>query len=326
LTVTALISVVIPTHNRSSLLAQTLRTALWQRDVHLEVIVVDDGSTDDTAERVRAIGDPRVRLLRHDVPLGVSIARNHGIKQGRGAWIAFLDDDDLWAPSKLSFQMRAARETGRPWVYVGSIGINDRDEIIGGKPPPRPEQLVERLPRWNIMPGGCSGVVVSRTALDSAGQFLATLTNLADWDLWLRLARTAPPACVSEPLVGYRFHHAQSSLDVDLIMREAHQLARVRGIRVDRGALHHYLAHRSLLGGARGQAIKHLALAVAGGELGPVTGTVRDKLQSRFPSMARFRRASPDPYLGWRAKAETWLAQARGVDSETVRPFDLRGW
>ena len=96
------VSVVVPTHNRSGLLAQTLHSVLWQRGVDLEVLVVDDGSADDTAEMVAGLADPRIRLLRHDHPQGVSAARNRGVAAASGRWLAFCDDDDLWAPDKLA--------------------------------------------------------------------------------------------------------------------------------------------------------------------------------------------------------------------------------
>ncbi len=106
------ISVVVPTRNRSALLATTLRSALVQRGVDFEVLVVDEASTDDTLEVVDSFGDARIRVIRHTTAQGVSAARNHGVAEARGAWIAFLDDDDLWAPEKLELQLRAARETG----------------------------------------------------------------------------------------------------------------------------------------------------------------------------------------------------------------------
>ena len=86
---------VIPTHNRMGLLSLTLRTALWQQSVDLEVIVVDDGSTDDTRRVIHDIEDDRIRVVGHDEARGVSMARNSGIEAARGPWIAFLDDDDL---------------------------------------------------------------------------------------------------------------------------------------------------------------------------------------------------------------------------------------
>jgi glycosyltransferase involved in cell wall biosynthesis len=126
------VSVVVPTHNRSGLLAQTLRSVLWQRGVDLEVLVVDDGSTDDTAAVVAALNDPRVRLLRHGTPRGVSAARNRGVAAAGGRWLAFCDDDDLWAPDKLARQLAAAQATGRSWVYAGEVHIDLGGQVVGG--------------------------------------------------------------------------------------------------------------------------------------------------------------------------------------------------
>ena len=96
------VSVVIPTRNRTALLAMTLRSVLRQRDVTLEVIVVDEAaSTDDTGARLAAIRDPRLRVIHHDAPRGLPAARNHGAEEARGEWLAFIDDDDLWAPDKI---------------------------------------------------------------------------------------------------------------------------------------------------------------------------------------------------------------------------------
>ena len=126
------VSVVVPTHDRSRLLALTLRSILGQRGVDLEVIVVDDGSTDDTAEVVAGLGDDRVRLLRHDTPQGVAAARNYGIAEAAGGWLAFCDDDDLWAPDKLARQLHAARETGRAWAYAGAVKIDADGRVVAG--------------------------------------------------------------------------------------------------------------------------------------------------------------------------------------------------
>src|ERR687898_2985729 len=93
------VSVVVPTHDRPRLLMQTLGSILRQQAVDFEVIVVDDGSRDGTAEVVSWLGDARVRLLRHDRSKGVSAARNTGIAAAHGEWLAFCDDDDLWAPN-----------------------------------------------------------------------------------------------------------------------------------------------------------------------------------------------------------------------------------
>ena len=116
------ISVVIPTRNRRRLFALALASVLDQRGVRLEVIVVDEASTDDTAAMVHAIADPRVHVVRHDVPLGMTAARNRGIAAATGEWIAFLDDDDIWVPDKLVFSSkRFARRDGAG--YTGAVNI-----------------------------------------------------------------------------------------------------------------------------------------------------------------------------------------------------------
>src|SRR5919106_4226146 len=177
------VSVIIPTHDRREMLRLTLRTVLWQAAIDLEAIVVDDGSTDGTIDAVRAIDDARVRCIRHETPQGVSTARNHGIDVARGSWIAFLDDDDLWAPTKLQAQLEAAAAANATWCYTGAVMINDRQRIVGGTPPALPGAVMAELRSSNLVPGGCSGVVVTSDALASAGRFDPRLVNLADWDL-----------------------------------------------------------------------------------------------------------------------------------------------
>jgi glycosyltransferase involved in cell wall biosynthesis len=303
------VSVVIPTHNRQRLLAMTLRSVLWQRGVDLEAIVVDDGSTDDTADVVRSVADSRVRLLSHGSPRGVSSARNRGIEDARGEWIAFLDDDDLWAPDKLATQVRAATETRATWVYAGAVKIDGSQRIIGGTPPPAPDVLIARLPRWNLVPGGCSGVIVARTALSLSGVFDPRLVNLADWDLWIRLGRTGPPARAGAPLVAYRLHGEQASLDDQLILREAELVEAKHRISLDWGALHHYLAHKCLLSGRRRDALKHFLRAAARGEARPAAVAVWSLLRARLPRRLRSSYRPPDPHGRWRDQASSWLAE-----------------
>jgi glycosyltransferase involved in cell wall biosynthesis len=214
------VSVIVPTRNRSALLAMTLRSVLAQRDVEFEVIVVDEASSDDTPAVIKSFGDPRIRSIRHDRPQGVSTARNRGVAEARADWVAFLDDDDLWAPTKLTLQLGALRASGATWAYVGQVNINVHHHVTGGSPPLRPGELIRQLPQHNVVPGGCSGVIASKEAVTRAGLFDAEFQPLADWDLWLRLAQIGMPACVSQPLVAYRLHGAQMSLDASRVETE----------------------------------------------------------------------------------------------------------
>jgi glycosyltransferase involved in cell wall biosynthesis len=317
------VSTVIPTRDRAGLLARTLRSALSQRGVDLEVIVVDDGSTDDTANVVRSADDPRVRLIDHDRAAGVSTARNSGIEAARGTWIAFLDDDDLWAPTKLARQLRSATDARAIWVYTGAVKIDLADRVVGGTPPPSPREVMARLPRWSLVPGGCSGVIVSRETLARTGDFDPRLTNLADWDLWIRLAQIGAPSSADDPLVGYRLHAGQSSLDVELILREVAILEQKHGVRVDRGSLHHYIAHKCLLSGDRSQAAKHLASAALGGRAAPVIRDVSALIVGR--TRRRFPWLPTRPHVDqveWRRRA-TWATadeSERGIDRQERLP------
>jgi glycosyltransferase involved in cell wall biosynthesis len=119
------VTVVIPTHNRAHVMQATLRSVLRQRDVDVRVVVVDDGSSDETPEVLGAIRDERVRWHRNERAGGVSNARNIGLGMVATPWVAFSDDDDLWAPDKLARQLASLRaEPGAGWSCVGSVVVD----------------------------------------------------------------------------------------------------------------------------------------------------------------------------------------------------------
>jgi hypothetical protein len=302
------ISVVIPTHNRSSWLALCLRSVLSQLDVDPEIIVVDDGSTDNTAEMVGALVDRRVRLIRHETPHGVSTTRNHGAAEASGEWLAFIDDDDLWAPWKLARQIRAAREASRAWVYTGSVIVDDSLRVLHGAPPPPPDEVQRLIPARNVIPGGGSNVVVLREAFERLGPFSPQLKNVEDWEMWIRLAKHGPPAWVPEPLVAYRVHSVNASLDIHAILTGISLIERWHGTRVDRGAIHRWIAESCLRIGRRGAALKHMALAALDGQVRPVAGDVATLLRRRVSrSSGHTARHAPAPYPDWIAQGEEWL-------------------
>jgi glycosyltransferase involved in cell wall biosynthesis len=306
------VSVVVPTRDRSRLLALTLRSVLWQRDVDLEVVVVDDGSTDDTAEVVAGIGDPRVRLVRHPSPQGVSAARNRGIAAASGAWVAFCDDDDLWAPDKLARQLQATRRSGRAWVYAGEVSIDQRQRILGGGPPAPPEQVMERLSRHNAVPAGASNVVVHADTLARAGAFDTRLRNNEDWDLWIRLARLGPPAWVCRPLVALRVHPGNASQNMDRMLQELDVIERRYRIPVDRAAHYRWAAWSSLQAGRQRAALRYYAHAVRVGDL---TSIARAVVTLVHPAVAQRRAARParpeSAGQAWTAEAQSWLEPLR---------------
>jgi len=200
-------TVVIPTRNRIALLTRSLRSVQAQRGTSFEVIVVDDCSSDETGEVIASLSDDRIRVLRTERPGGAAVARNLGIGEAAGRWIAFLDDDDLWAPDKLAKQLEAMSRSGRLWAYSGAVFINPAGRIRGGAPPPSPDEVIALLPRYNPIPAAASNVIVAAEAIEETGGFDPSLIHMTDWDLWLRIAaRWGPPVCAPAPSVAYRLH------------------------------------------------------------------------------------------------------------------------
>jgi glycosyltransferase involved in cell wall biosynthesis len=306
------VSVVVPTRNRSALLAVTLRGVLRQRGVELEVIVVDEASTDDTPQMLARLDDPRLRVLRHETPHGVSAARNHGTAEAGGEWVAFTDDDDLWAPDKLARQVHAALAAGRDWSYAGSVNIVDGLQIVHGVPPLPPDEVVAALPHYNAIPGGGSNVVVRRETLLRAGPFDTRLRNTEDWEMWIRLAKAGPPAWVCSPLLAYRVHASNSSLDIAEILRGARLIQELHHTTADWGRLHRWLAESCLRSGQRRAALGQFARAAVNGQADAVAGDLaliaRRRLRRRSPAPRPAERSDP----GWIEQAAIWLGEFKG--------------
>ncbi len=195
------VSVIIPTRNRRGFLEQSARDALRQVDVELEVVIVDDGSTDAHAVRGIEMLDPRISLVRHDLMCGVATARNTGLARARGTWLAFLDDDDRWAPTKLRAQLDAAAAAHASWAYGAAMTIDQDDRILFVERPGQPGSL-EWVGLVNPVPGGCSNVVARADLVREVGGFDERLGLLADWDLWIRLASVSAPAVCDDVLVA----------------------------------------------------------------------------------------------------------------------------
>jgi glycosyltransferase involved in cell wall biosynthesis len=199
------VSVVIPTLNRWPLLSRALRSALSQEGVDLEVVIVDDGSTDGTTERVRGLGDDRVSVIRHEAAMGVAAARNDGIERARGQWVAFLDDDDLWAPSKLRHQLEAACARHAGWAWTGAIVVDTRLRPFRTMAAAPAADVGNRL-LTNCVIVGPSAVMAQAELLRRVGGFDREFSAMADWDLWIRLSELAPGASCPSLLTAYAEH------------------------------------------------------------------------------------------------------------------------
>jgi glycosyltransferase involved in cell wall biosynthesis len=306
-------TVVIPTRDRPGLLPVGLKTVLGQREVDLDVVIVDDASTTPVAAAATGLDDTRVRVLRNEDPLGVSASRNRGAAEASGAWLAFLDDDDVWAPDKLARQLVAARDAGSTWAYGGWVVTDDRLQVIAGSPPPDPHRVAALLPQRNAIPTGGSNVIVRREEFEAAGGFDPQLTNGEDWELWLRLLPGGLPGYVSEPLVAYRIHSEMASLDIDGVLTAVSLIEDRHGTRVDRASIERWIAESCLRTGDRARASRYLMLAaIHGAAIGvardmlAMVGARIDRRLGRSPSLFR-----PRPDRAWVERAERWLAPLR---------------
>jgi glycosyltransferase involved in cell wall biosynthesis len=303
------VSVIVPSRNRVPLLRLTLRSVSRQRDVDIEVIVVDDGSSDGTVDAVARGGDSGVRVIRHDRPLGVSAARNTGIAEARGRWVAFLDDDDLWSPEKLADQLSAAERAGRRWVVSGAVCVDDSLDVLVGEPPLPPERMIADLRRYNAVPVGASNVAVHRDVLYEVGGFDRKLRHMADWELWLRLARSGPPATVHRPQVAYRLHMATATVgaayDPAEPIEELDLITRRHGIPADRAAVHRWIGWSALRAGRRGTAVRAYAHAAL---MGDAKSVVRMANAIVHPGVGRRIFFSP---VAAKGQDDVWLAEAR---------------
>ena len=258
------VSVVIPTRNRRNSVLGAIESALRQEDVAVEVVVVDDGSTDGTEAAVSAVKG--VRVIRHPVSLGVAAARNAGISAAAADWIALLDDDDLWAPWKLRRQLAAARDGGAPWAYGAAIVIDEQDRIVAVHEAPSPDLMAEHLTRYNAVPAGASNVIVRRELLRVTEGFDTALHHFADWDLWIRLTAAHLPARSVERLVAYVRHPDNMQVrQISSARREfdymSNKVAATTGRRLDGSLLPHWLADGYSRAGRRWRAATILASA-----------------------------------------------------------------
>ncbi len=207
------VSVVIPAYNRAHTLPRAIESVLAQDHADLELLVVDDGSTDDTASILAGYDDPRLRVLRQETNRGVSAARNRGMREAQGAFIAFLDSDDEWRPAKLSRQLQIfARGTrGLGLVYTGAetLGLESRRTDT----PAFRGDLLDTLLLRNVLHGAGSSAMIKREVVETVGYFDEDLPAIEDYDYWVRLARFFAVDYAPEPLI--RYHDPSGDLAAD---------------------------------------------------------------------------------------------------------------
>lgn len=200
------VSVVIPTYNAIAYLPATVASVLEQTYKDFELLIVDDGSSDRTVEWVSALTDPRVRLIVQENQ-GSAGARNRGITEAQGEYIAFLDADDLWNPTKLEKQVQCLEANPavglvNTWVVNMEATGTPTDQVLISN---AEGDIWQTIAEENQIFCG-SAPMVRRSCFEAVGVFDQTLRSAEDWDMWIRIASCYHFAVVKEPLVFYRQH------------------------------------------------------------------------------------------------------------------------
>ncbi|SFN72256.1 Glycosyltransferase involved in cell wall bisynthesis [Bizionia echini] len=215
----ALVSIIIPTYNRASYIGAALNSIMAQSYTHWECLVVDDGSKDNTEEIMHAIceQDSRISYYKRskDYPKGVNGARNFGIANSKGSYIAFCDDDDFWLPEKLEKQIPIFKAHPEVGLVTGNIEYVNADGVRTGRIIAQRgnhgyvfEDLLFKNRLSMITP------VIRRSVIDKVGLFNTNFTLSEDWEYWRRVAYYYPFYALPDVLACVRKHNANTSLIV----------------------------------------------------------------------------------------------------------------
>jgi len=221
-----MVSVVIPAYNQARYITEAIESVLAQTFTDFELIVVDDGSTDDTHTELERYS-ARTRVIRQ-TNRGASAALNVGIREAHGAWISMLSADDAWEPTKLERQVHIARSNPDVGLVYTDFAYVDQDGLFLAREryPPQPSSRRGTL-FWLVR--GCyvngSTVMVRRDVFDKVGLFDERERWAPDWDMWLRIAMHYRLARVPEALVRYRIHPGQATARRDEMARAAKRVA-----------------------------------------------------------------------------------------------------
>ncbi|PZU82589.1 MAG: glycosyltransferase family 2 protein [Chelatococcus sp.] len=222
-----LVSVIVPAYNAGRYIDRTLLSVRGQTHGNLEILVVDDGSSDETPDiALRHAGmDPRIRLIRQD-NAGVAAARNSGIAHARGRYVAPIDADDLWAPDKIERQMAAIHGATVPigLVYSWYALIGEQDEIIDAiDNTPEDGEFLQRMCRYNVVGNGSSALLLRQAVLDVGGYDTSLRERNAqgceDYKLYFLIAERFAVTAVKDYLTGYRVHAESMSAQADQMIR-----------------------------------------------------------------------------------------------------------
>lgn len=217
----ALVSVVIPAYNSEKTILGTINSVLNQTFSDFEIVVINDGSPDKTLSLLSTISDPRLKVFSYENG-GLPVARNRGIRNATGEFIAFLDGDDLWTTDKLEAQLAALQNNPNAGVaYSWTQFIDENNNLLYLQPPVYLQgDIYRELLISNFISSG-SNIMVRRHYIDRVGDFDPLLKVVADWDYYLRLSRECPFVLVPQYQVLYRKTFQSLSSKIDLMERES---------------------------------------------------------------------------------------------------------
>jgi glycosyltransferase involved in cell wall biosynthesis len=305
------------TYDRLPMLRAAVGSALAQDAEDVEVLVIANGSPPATLEWLASVDHPRLRVLALPDNINPTAARNAGIRAATRPWVGFLDDDDLWAPDKVSRMLAAAEDAGRDWVYCGCAYVDADDVVVGGRPAPGVPDVERRLPVAYLIPGGLSGLMWNAAAVGAVLD--ERMTYCDDWDLALQLLRWGPPAAVDAPLVGFRQHGGAWSRGVGPLFAEYRLIAEKHadlrlGRDVARSEHARYAAGQALRAGDRHEAARYYLRAITQGDLWSVPRLLGVALPRRLQQWLRDRLLSDRRVM---AAAQRWVD---AVEPPSARP------
>jgi len=207
------VSVIIPTYNRGQFIVQALESVLSQTFHDYEIVVIDDGSKDNTREILKRF-ESKIRPIYQDNQ-GISKTRNRGIKESFGEYIAFLDSDDYWTSDKLAQQVKILDSKPKVGIVYGRMPIiNEQGERVGMKPAGvSGKNFKELLEVWGDLP--TSSIMTRRECFEKAGLFDTSLATMEDIDMWIRIARHYDLFEIEDRILAYyRRHNQQITKDM----------------------------------------------------------------------------------------------------------------
>lgn len=215
-----LISIILPTYNRKVFLERCIQSVLDQTYSNFELIIIDDGSTDGTAELVRQFSDPRLKYYWKENQKFPSIARNFGVKQAKSEWIAFIDSDDTWERNKLEIQLSSLNLNPKAALISTLISI-DNKLIKNHRTRHSYDYFNDLLWRNFIF---TSTVLLKKSIFNEFEGFDQSLQIAEDYDLWLKISAKYPVMIIDQPTARYEIHDGGISSNKEKTLQAAHQV------------------------------------------------------------------------------------------------------